>query len=127
MLGRAVIGCGVGIVKVAAPVLIQEIAHPRIRAILGSCYQTFAYFGIFFAAFMTCERYSVSGDVLCLWLIPDLVVGLYVPGNWGWRFPSLLQVVGPVFVLIVVAFAPESPRVSPVYWFCDAYLSVYLS
>ncbi|OWZ55894.1 hexose transporter protein [Cryptococcus neoformans 125.91] len=89
--GRAVIGCGVGIVKVAAPVLIQEIAHPRIRAILGSCYQTFAYFGIFFAAFMT-------------------FVGLYVPGNWGWRFPSLLQVVGPVFVLIVVAFAPESPR-----------------
>ncbi|ADV25061.1 hexose transporter [Cryptococcus gattii Ru294] len=91
MLGRAVIGCGVGIVKVAAPVLIQEIAHPRIRAILGSCYQTFAYFGIFFAAFMT-------------------FVGLYVPGNWGWRFPSLLQVVGPVAVLVVVALAPESPR-----------------
>ncbi|KAH9864966.1 hypothetical protein IAQ61_008912 [Plenodomus lingam] len=52
---RAIIGSGVGIVKVAAPVLIQEIAHPRLRPTLGSFYQTFAYFGIFFAAFMTCK------------------------------------------------------------------------
>jgi hypothetical protein len=49
-------GAGVGIVKVAAPVLIQEISHPRLRPILGSCYQTFAYFGIFFAALMTCQH-----------------------------------------------------------------------
>ncbi|CAG7560652.1 unnamed protein product [Fusarium equiseti] len=81
--GRAVMGVGVGIVKVAAPVLIQEISHPRLRPILGSCYQTFAYFGIFFAALMT-------------------FVGLYVPGDWGWRFPSLLQVLGPIAVLITI-------------------------
>lgn len=48
-------GAGVGIVKVATPVLIQEMSHPRLRPILGSCYQTFAYIGIFFAALMTCE------------------------------------------------------------------------
>ncbi|EWZ38810.1 hypothetical protein FOCG_05200 [Fusarium oxysporum f. sp. radicis-lycopersici 26381] len=89
--GRAVMGAGVGLVKVAAPVLIQEISHPRLRPILGSCYQTFAYFGIFFAALMT-------------------FVGLYVPGNWGWRFPSLLQVLGPVAVVIVTVYCPESPR-----------------
>lgn len=57
--GRAIMGAGVGIVKVAAPVLIQEIAHPRLRSILGSCYQTFAYIGIFFAAFMTCEDVEI--------------------------------------------------------------------
>ncbi|EEU33847.1 uncharacterized protein NECHADRAFT_55951 [Fusarium vanettenii 77-13-4] len=28
------------------------------------------------------------------------VVGLYIPGNWGWRFPSLLQVIGPVAVIL---------------------------
>ncbi|KAB8073073.1 hexose transporter protein [Aspergillus leporis] len=89
--GRAIMGAGVGIVKVATPVLIQEIAHPRLRPILGSCYQTFAYVGSFFAAFMT-------------------FVGLYVPGDWGWRFPSLLQAVGPVAVVIVILFCPESPR-----------------
>lgn len=48
-------GAGVGIVKVAAPVLIQEISHPRLRPILGSCYQTFAYIGIFLAALVTCK------------------------------------------------------------------------
>ncbi|KFY50102.1 hypothetical protein V495_00348 [Pseudogymnoascus sp. VKM F-4514 (FW-929)] len=89
--GRAIIGAGVGIVKVAAPILIQEIAHPRLRPILGSCYQTFAYLGAFFAAFMT-------------------FVGLYVPGDWGWRFPSILQVIGPCAVIIVAGFCPESPR-----------------
>ncbi|UKZ91441.1 uncharacterized protein TrAFT101_006419 [Trichoderma asperellum] len=89
--GRAIMGAGVGIVKVATPVLIQEMSHPRLRPILGSCYQTFAYIGIFFAALMT-------------------FVGLYVPGNWGWRFPSLLQVLGPVAVLIVAFSSPESPR-----------------
>lgn len=41
-----------------------------------------------------------------------LVVGLYVPGDWGWRFPSLLQVIGPVAVIIVTMLCPESPRVS---------------
>ncbi|KAF4218822.1 hypothetical protein CNMCM5878_004418 [Aspergillus fumigatiaffinis] len=91
--GRAIIGAGVGIVKVAAPVLIQEISHPRLRPILGSCYQTFAYIGSFFAAIMT-------------------FAGLYVPGDWGWRFPSLLQVIGPVAVIIVAMVCPESPRVS---------------
>ncbi|CAG8898347.1 unnamed protein product [Penicillium egyptiacum] len=89
--GRVIMGAGVGIVKVAAPVLIQEIAHPRLRPILGSCYQTFAYIGSLFAALMT-------------------FVGLYVPGDWGWRFPSLLQVIGPFVVIIVAAYCPESPR-----------------
>lgn len=37
-------------------------------------------------------------------------VGLYLPGNWAWRFPSLLQIIGPVYVMIVVWFCPESPR-----------------
>jgi MFS family permease len=53
--GRAIIGSGVGIVKVGAPVLIQEIAHPRLRATLGSCYQGFAYVGGIVASFMCCE------------------------------------------------------------------------
>ncbi|KAI5449604.1 hypothetical protein NCC49_004534 [Naganishia albida] len=89
--GRAIIGAGVGITKVAAPVLIQEIAHPRLRPILGSCYQTFAYIGSAVGALVT-------------------FAGLYVPGDWGWRFPSVLQALGPIMILIVTWFCPESPR-----------------
>lgn len=56
--GRAIAGVGVGIVKVGAPVLIQEIAHPRLRPTLGSCYQAFAYIGQFLAGWMTCGLFS---------------------------------------------------------------------
>lgn len=89
--GRVIIGSGVGIVKVAAPILIQEIAHPRLRPILGSCYQTFAYIGALLAALMT-------------------FAGLYVPGEWSWRFPSLLQTIFPIIIIVVATFCPESPR-----------------
>jgi hypothetical protein len=67
-------GAGVGIVKVATPVLIQEIAHPRLRPILGSCYQTFAYVGSFFAAFMTCEYLAL------LECVPELII---VDSRWS--------------------------------------------
>lgn len=59
-------GAGVGIVKVAAPVLIQEISHPRLRPILGSCYQTFAYIGIFLAALLTCKFHQPQQHGLLL-------------------------------------------------------------
>ena len=58
--GRVIAGMGVGIVKVGAPVLIQEISHPRLRPTLGSCYQAFAYIGQFFAGWMTCEHFCHS-------------------------------------------------------------------
>lgn len=45
--------------------------------------------------------------------MPFVVAGLYVPGDWGWRFPSVLQALGPIMILIVTWFCPESPRVSP--------------
>jgi len=39
------------------------------------------------------------------------VAGLYVPSpEWRWRMPCLLQVFGPIMVLSVLLFAPESPR-----------------
>lgn len=71
-------GSGVGIVKVAAPVLIQEIAHPRLRATLGSCYQTFAYLGIFFAALMTCK----SKNPLAIVARTDLLISCRIVRSW---------------------------------------------
>ena len=37
--------------------------------------------------------------------------GLYVPGDWSWRFSSLLQALGPLMMLPILWFCPESPRV----------------
>ncbi|CBX93191.1 similar to hexose transporter [Plenodomus lingam JN3] len=89
--GRVIIGAGSGIAKVAAPALIQEIAHPRIRPIMASCYFPSFYFGSFLSA------------LLCF-------AGLYMEGSWSWRLPSLAQCLGPLMVLSVLWTCPESPR-----------------
>ncbi|KAH2932256.1 hypothetical protein KXW73_006012 [Aspergillus fumigatus] len=38
------------------------------------------------------------------------VAALYIPGDWSWRTPSIVQVVGPLFVLATLKSCPESPR-----------------
>ncbi|KAH9875145.1 hypothetical protein J1614_004635, partial [Plenodomus biglobosus] len=89
--GRIIIGAGSGIAKVAAPALIQEIAHPRIRPIIAACYYPCFYFG------------SLLSALLCF-------AGLYMQGSWSWRLPSLAQGLGPLIVLAVLYTCPESPR-----------------
>ena len=36
--GRVLLGTGGAITKVGAPALLHEIAHPRLRGIIGGCY-----------------------------------------------------------------------------------------
>lgn len=48
-------GGGGGIAKVAAPALIQEIAHPRLRPMLACCYYPFFYFGSLLSALLCCK------------------------------------------------------------------------
>lgn len=54
-LGRALMGAGGGIAKVAAPALIQEIAHPRLRPMIAACYYPFFYFGSLLSALLCCR------------------------------------------------------------------------
>ncbi|KAH7168188.1 general substrate transporter [Fusarium sp. MPI-SDFR-AT-0072] len=89
--GRVIMGAGGGIAKVAAPALIQEIAHPRLRPMLACCYYPFFYFG------------SLLSALLCF-------AGLHISGSWSWRLPSIFQIVGPILVLLTLARCPESPR-----------------
>lgn len=88
---RWIIGAGGGITKVAAPALLHEVAHPRLRATLGATYYAFAY----------------VGGVLAAWICFG---GLYINNTWSWRFPTLFQFVGPIIVIIILIDVPESPR-----------------
>lgn len=88
---RWIIGAGGGITKVAAPALLHEIAHPRIRAAAGATYYAFAYLGGVFAAW------------ICFGC-------LYITSEWSWRFPTIFQLAGPVIVLAALLDIPESPR-----------------
>ncbi|KAL0066154.1 hypothetical protein AAF712_006778 [Marasmius tenuissimus] len=88
---RVIIGTGGAIVKVAAPALLQELAHPRLRSVLGAM-----YYGFFF-----------TGSITSSWMC---VAGLFIEGEWSWRFPAIFQIVGPLLVSLITLVAPESPR-----------------
>ena len=65
------------------------------------------------------SRESPKGNALLLPSIPDIneivaswvVYGTaYIDNNWGWRLPTILQLVPSLIVLFSVLFIPESPR-----------------
>ncbi|TXT04473.1 uncharacterized protein COLE_07292 [Cutaneotrichosporon oleaginosum] len=89
--GRVLIGAGGAITKVAAPALLNEIAHPRIRSVIAA-----SYYGWFFL-----------GSALSSWLC---LAGLYIPNDWSWRMPCMFQLFAPTLVIIITATGPESPR-----------------
>ena len=88
---RVILGAGGSMTKVAAPALLQETAHPRLRSPLSTMYYGFYYTGSFTSA------------LLC-------IIGLHIQGEWGWRLPCIFQIIGPVIVMSIIATAPESPR-----------------
>ncbi|PKX93554.1 general substrate transporter [Aspergillus novofumigatus IBT 16806] len=81
LLARLFMGVASGLFGVAAPLLINEIAHPRHRGIVNSLVSGWVIFGV--------RSYSSS---------------------WSWRLPSLLQALLPAVALPGLLLAPESPR-----------------
>jgi MFS family permease len=55
MPARTIVGVGGGITKVAAPALLHEIAHPRLRATMGTLYYGFYHLGGTVSAIMCSE------------------------------------------------------------------------
>jgi MFS family permease len=104
MKARVIVGIGGGITKVAAPALLHELAHPRLRATMGTMYYGFYHFGGAVSGVM-CSGSMISKVVL------TAVAGLFVQNTeWQWRMPCFLQVFGPSVVLAIVVISPESPR-----------------
>ncbi|GFF31272.1 lactose permease [Aspergillus udagawae] len=91
LLARLSIGVASALFGNAAPLLINEIAHPRHRGLLNSLFMTGWY---------------VGGSVSA-WVI--FAVRTY-SSSWSWRLPSLLQALLPVVALPGLLLAPESPR-----------------
>ncbi|ETS76806.1 hypothetical protein PFICI_12193 [Pestalotiopsis fici W106-1] len=88
---RVILGTGGAITKVAAPALLQETAHPRLRPAMGNMYYGFYYVG------------SLLSAIVC-------IIGLYIDGEWGWRMPCMLMILGPIMAISILITAPESPR-----------------
>ncbi|KAJ7876724.1 hexose transporter [Mycena olivaceomarginata] len=88
---RFLIGFGLTFAANAAPMLVTELSYPKYRAPLTSAYNSLWYSGAIIAAWATFGTFKINS-------------------TWAWRVPSLLQAIPSVLQVILVLFAPESPR-----------------
>ncbi|TPX13631.1 uncharacterized protein E0L32_005834 [Thyridium curvatum] len=88
---RFIVGFGLGIVSVAAPPLLSEVAYPSHRGKLVSFYLTSWPLGSLIAAWVTYGTFRMTNA-------------------WSWRLPSLLQCTFSIIQAVLSLFAPESPR-----------------
>ncbi|KAH8884157.1 general substrate transporter [Thozetella sp. PMI_491] len=92
VVARFLVGFGLGIVAVAAPPLLSEVAYPTHRAKLVSFYLVSWPLGSLMAAWTTYGTFQMADS------------------SWSWRLPSLLQCTFSIVQASLVLFAPESPR-----------------
>jgi sugar porter (SP) family MFS transporter len=88
---RFLIGFGLTFAANAAPMLVTEVSYPLYRAPLTSTYNSLWYSGAIIAAWTTFGTFKIDT-------------------TWSWRIPSLLQGLPSILQLMLVWFAPESPR-----------------
>lgn len=79
---RVCIGIGTALVQVATLSLLPELAHPRLRHLAGSFYNT-TYF---------------VGSILAAWFTFGMVFYPDPNSNNAWRAPVYLQALGAVFI-----------------------------
>ncbi|KAM3356244.1 sugar transport protein 13 [Capsicum galapagoense] len=87
IIGRILLGCGVGFANQAVPLFLSEIAPTRIRGGLNILFQLNVTIGILFANLVNYGTDKISG-------------------GWGWRlslglagFPAVLLTLGALFVV----------------------------
>ncbi|KAF8967480.1 hexose transporter [Flammula alnicola] len=91
VIARFILGLGIPFAIVAASSLLGELGHPKERAILGSLFNSCYFIGSIVAAGVTLGTFSMAS-------------------NWGWRIPSLLQIIPSCLQITFIFFLPESPR-----------------
>ncbi|GBE89812.1 Lactose permease [Sparassis crispa] len=88
---RFCVGFGLTFAANASPMLVTEISYPPYRAPLTSVYNSLWHSGNVIASWTT---FGTSG----------------IRTTWSWRIPSLMQGLPSVLQVILIFFAPESPR-----------------
>jgi len=89
LVGRIVVGVGIGLASMSVPVYISEAAPPHLRGPLTVSYNTLVVFGQFCAT---------------------VVCGLFVEVHQGWRYMLGLAAVPAALQFIGFIFMPKSPR-----------------
>lgn len=89
--GKMLVGFGVGLQQLAAPVLVTELAHPNNRVFITAFYNTNILVGFIIGGWTTFGTYRIQSE-------------------WSWKLPCLLQVILPAYQAVMVWFCPEIPR-----------------
>lgn len=92
IVSRFIVGLGVELAIVPAPVLITEIAYPAHRAKATGLFQTCFYIGSIASSWITFGTFTLAES------------------TWSWRIPSIMQAFFPLVQLVGLFFVPESPR-----------------
>ncbi|KAH8692331.1 general substrate transporter [Talaromyces proteolyticus] len=92
VVSRFFVGFGLGIVSVAAPPLLSEVAYPSHRGKIVSFYLVTWSLGSLIAAWITYGTFKMTNS------------------SWSWRIPSVLQCSFSLIQAVLSLLAPESPR-----------------
>ncbi|XP_070760647.1 solute carrier family 2, facilitated glucose transporter member 8 isoform X2 [Enoplosus armatus] len=83
-LGRVLTGLASGVTSLVVPLYISEMAHERVRGLLGSCVQLMVVLGI---------------------------MGVYLAGLFlDWRWLAICSSIPPTLLMVCMCFMPETPR-----------------
>lgn len=92
VVGRIILGFGLGIAQECSPLLVAELVHPQHRAVYSTIYNSLWYIG------------SLVGSLVALG------TNHIHHSDWQWRVPCLLQALPSICQLIFIWTVPESPR-----------------
>lgn len=90
-VAKIIMGIAIHMSGVAAPLLIAELAPPKLRGIIGGLYFTMFDAGAIIASAIT---YGTGR----------------IDNTWAWRIPSIIQALPSAMTIAAIPFVPESPR-----------------
>lgn len=88
---RFILGIGSGVMSIAAPALISELAYPTHRQTVMTFYNSSWYLGAIVAAWVSFGCRNLAND-------------------WNWRLPAIMQGFFPILQIALLYYIPESPR-----------------
>lgn len=91
IVARIILGFGIVACIISGAAMIGELGHPKERAILTSLFNASWMIGSIIACAIALGTATIDND-------------------WGWRIPSLLQIMPSLLQICTVYLLPESPR-----------------
>lgn len=91
VIARLIIGFGLGIVQVCAPLLVSETTFPSHRGKMTAIWDSSWPLGSLIASWVTFGTF-------------------HIPSTWSWRIPSILQGLPSLIQFVLSLMVPESPR-----------------